>query len=267
MNEIFSLQRFGALLARYWAEKKIITLLLWLVTLVLMGWFFDDAHNSWLRSGHSPWQLEKPVFIVGLLFFMLLQVAVSFTELMKRKTTANFMMIPASRMEKFLFVGVNHIAVPMLFYCVAALALDWLIYKSMYPQSGMLLIREHSGMFDFSRRWGEMSMVVFSVLYVFIGCFTFRKNHLLYSVLTLALVFYVGLSMMESYLIKNYISKDLYNAGAFGDVGYLHNNFGSQVDGGILRDFQPGAFAVTGLYFAGMIYVAYLKFREMQAKV
>lgn len=266
-SNTFNWGRLWALFVRYWTEKKIANLLLWLVTVALMAWFFEDAHNSWIRNGRGPGQIEMPVFIAGLLFFMLLQMALSFTELTKRKTTAGFLMIPASRMEKFLFVVVNHLAVPVLFYYVAALALDWLIYTFIYPQSGLLLIREHSGMFDLVRRWGEISMVVFSVLFVFIGYFTFRKNQLLYSVLTLALFFYVGLSSLENYMIKEYISTDLYGAGAFCKVHYLHNNYCEQLDGGIARDFQPGSFVVVGLYFIAMIFVSFLKFREVQAKV
>jgi len=265
MKESFDIKRFGALFVRHWAEKKIANLLLGLVTLALMGWFFEVVQVDFKKSGFEPANIHLPVFIVGFPAFMFVQMAVSFVELTKRKSAANFLMIPSSRIEKYLFLLVNHLILPVLFYCISVLMMDWLIAwllqaRAFFQSTGSGLLSYRHDMFHFIA-------VSFSVLYVFVGCFAFLKNHLIYSVLSLVLVFYIGLPLLDGYLVKAYISQDLYGASLLEGVTYGHNKYYEHLDGGILNDFYPASYIVVALFYCTMVYVAYLKFREKQVRV
>ncbi len=266
-SNTFNWGRVWALFVRYWAEKKIANLLLWLVTGALMTWFFDNVHFTAIKNGYGPGRIEEPVFLIGFPAFMLVQMAIAFTEMTNRKTVANFLMIPSTRREKFLFLLVNHLILPTLFYCISAFLLDWVVFKFFYLGSEMLLIKEHFGVFDIRYNLFHFVTAMFSVLFVFGGYFALRKNQLLYSLLMLVLVFYIALSMLDDYLVRNMISKDLFSSRVLDGVDYSHNKFLAQLDNGILYDFQPYSFIAIGLYFGGMAYVAFLKFREKQVKV
>lgn len=267
MNDKFNIQRFGALFARYWAEKKMANILLGLVTLALLGWFFEYIQQDSKKTGFEPTNMHQPVFIVGFSVFMLVQMAFSFVELTKRKTSANFLMIPSSLIEKYLFLLVNHLILPILFYCISVLVMDWLIAWIFNPVSGAFFLRTDSGLFN--HRYDRYLFVVvsFSVLYVFVGYFSFLRNHLIYSVLTLVLVFYIGLTLLDGYIVKEFISQDLISSSVLDGVTYGHNKYYTLLDGGLLRDFQPESYIVVGLFFCAMIYVSYLKFIEKQTKV
>ena len=248
MKESFDIKRFGALFARYWAEQKVVYLLCLAIVVLLMGWLVTNWY-----------------YVFGVFFplCIILQLSVIFKDWANGKKTELFMMIPATKVEKFTFLLVMGVIVPGLFLIGAAYIIEQ-ITLLLHPSVTWRLKFADEGPIYLKYRIIAMIFVCFSV---FLGCFVFRKQALFYSVVISILTFNLGVNVLDEWLGHLLVNKNWDSWAAFGGFQIDFSGYKMNIDNGLIFDFPYVSFPLIGLFFIGMMYAAYLKFGDKQLKV
>ncbi|WP_243350192.1 hypothetical protein [Parabacteroides sp. FAFU027] len=258
MNEIFSLQRFGALFVRYWVERKVAFLLYVLLAFVLLLWAFMSGHKE-LRI-HQYENVTRFSVIIGYMAFMILMLSLVFKEFVDYKRGVWFMLIPASRNEKFAFLCVMGLMVPTVIYFGMLYFVDSFTFHQFYPESGYLLFVE-------SCKVDKQAIltVIFYLFVIFLSYFMFKKHQLLYSMLVNILVFTYGFVLLDQFVAHQILHPQFWGTTPFGEIKV--NAFSSLVDEGLIFGYPLYSIPVVVFFFVGMVYAANLKFREKQLTV
>lgn len=245
-NESFDIKRFGALFVRYWAENKVVYLLTMVIVLLLMGW------------GAADWYYVIGVFLPLSIIF---QLSIVFKDWTNAKKTELFMLVPAAKSEKFALLLLMGVILPGLFLIGTAYIVE---HVRLFLHSGIWNI----DFTDMGPNYMEYRTiaVTFVCLSIFLGCFIFRRQALLYSAVISILTFNLGVNVLDKWLGHLLVHKKWDSWAAFSGFQMRFSDYKMIIDNGLLFDFPYISFPLLGLFFIGMIYAAYLKFSEKQLK-
>ena len=248
MKESFDIKRFGALLVRYWAEQKVVYFLCLAIVVLLMGWLVTNWY-----------------YVFGVFFplCVILQLSVIFKDWANGKKTELFMMIPATKIEKFTLLLVMGVILPGLFLIGAAYIIEQITLLLHSSVTWSLTFADEGSIYLKYR----IIAVLFVCFSVFLGCFIFRKQALLYSVVISILTFNLGINVLDEWLGHFLVDKNWNSWAAFGGFQMDFSDYKMNIDNGLLFDFPYVSFPLIGLFFVGMMYAAYLKFGDKQLKV
>ncbi len=276
MNETFDINRFGGIIARYWAEKKKQQLIYWLVAvLFLVGisyWYHSVEYANklivaeQLKQGknqtdmminRSMSALNLFALIIGAVVFSLMQISLTFDEMTGKRKGRFFMQIPALKVEKFLFLLLSALVVPFLFFWSVAWLFDFVM--------GNWVFDSESTMLSVVKSMDAVTYLQYamSTVFVFTGYLIFKRNHMLFSLFSVVAVFLIGLNLLNNFLLDALCDHN--HSG-----GYLR---GSDIRGykqfqhicdGLIAEFPQIAIPVMFIFVAGMICFAYLRFEEKQ---
>jgi len=231
MNESFDIKRFNALFLRYWTEQKkvllLTSLLFALATLAFLMFRQSGLSNIFERSF---WD-----FLAAVVFFlfMLFQLNLVFLELINKKKSAQFLLIPASNLEKFSFLFVFGLLIPVTLYFVTVLLFKYKILVFNASQSPDYF-------WDMSNIWFAVRtiyFVPFIYLLWFSGFLIFKKFHVLFTSISFAIFMFI-LMFVENLITKIY-TNDAY---LFSAAPYYHVNVSVyashlQIDNGLMVDY------------------------------
>lgn len=246
MNDTFSIHRFRALFVRFWAEHKVVYLLSMIIALLLMGWIA----TSWY-------------YVIGVFFplCIILQLSIVFKDWTNAKKTELFMMIPVAKSEKFLLLLVVGVILPALVLIGAAYIVEH-VKLFLHPDDWYQYLEDMNPHYMTYR----IIAVLFVCLSIFLGCFIFRRQALLYSAVISILTFNHGVNVLDGWLGHLLVNKNWDSWAAFGHFQMKLSDYKLIIDNGLLFDFPYVSFPLIGLFFIGMMYAAYLKFGEKQLK-
>lgn len=100
MNNQFNFNRFLLLIKRQWNENKKL-FLMGMAVLLGLGIIFYGTTTSW-RMANLNYDIQMVTVIVGLFFAGAIFTNFIFKDFSEKNTTGNFLMIPASLLEKLL---------------------------------------------------------------------------------------------------------------------------------------------------------------------
>lgn len=272
-NESFSFKRLWALIIRYWAERKLVNGLYWLLTVILLMWLLANMFSVYSVL-YKETKFSIPIRLDELLsyylLFLFVQYLLVFQEYVNRKRAAFLTVVPALQSEKFGSLFVNALVFPTLFYWLTVFtiwALFTKLYTMLYAIDPKVMLRFVPDLYSNGAMYNYI-LFLFLALMVFLGHFIFRKNQLIYAVLVFVIGVSFVVSVVNSIMIEQYIATGRYNSNSFGNM-YLYDDKNSfiAIDNGILIDFTPYSILLVGLFFVGMLYTAYLKMKERQVKV
>lgn len=261
--ESFSFSRLWALIIRYWAERKLVNGLYWLLVVAALVWLFVSKFSN-------PEFSTKPLnigvdFLMYYLLFMFIQYLLVFQEFTHQKRATFLAVLPATQREKFVSLLANAIVLPTLFYGLTVLVASVLVSK-IYPLNPARMSIFINGLYNDDVKY-VLLVALYASLAVFLGHFIFRKNSLLYSVLKMVMAVTYSLLVINIKLIERYIAA--MSSSPFGDASLQieTNHMHLTIDNGLILDFAPYSIPLVGLFFGGMLYTAYLKMKERQVKV
>jgi len=263
-SNIFSFQRFCALLVRYWVERKGQLFLLWALTFLIGFAYLYYQQKLNMKFGYSFVNVFSPVFFLGLPTFMFLHLTIAFGEL-KEKHSLVFMTLPASKMERFIFLFCTGLLFPLLVYMITLWVVDWGLYYYFKEYTSLIVFNSMNLKIDAYVRQYSLLVIGFGALVIFLHYFILKKNQLLLSLSGLGL----------GYVIVNYLNHELLErllgTVAFGGecFGALELNYEPDLlkDRGLILDYPQYSIPLLVLFASGLIYAAYLKFGERQVKL
>jgi len=249
MEQNFSTQRFQSLFLRYWAEDKIVLLFLIILSIPLV--YFYETSNGRIQLAGG--------FITGALsVFIIAFLVLAFKSVDTKKRSAYFLLLPASRIEKFVFLLLVGFILPYL-----------LLLLELFVIKGILYFLP----LDLVRRSEEVSTVenFYSIQTFFNTGFVFtliimirflNKNH------TILRSFFV---MIGGTLIISFIDRlivqlwfgNYFNSSPFGKMEF---GIGDKalIGNGLYVDFLPYSMVLLACFWFAMLYLAFSKFNEME---
>ena len=249
MKEKLNISRILSLLYCYWTENK--TVLLLLITLSLPTVYFTEIGNGRIQIGSG-------FFTGALSVILMLFLVVAFRCVDKKERTAYFFMLPASQLEKFLFIILAGIFLPYL-----------LILIDLFLVKGFM----HFVPLEFGRSSGDISKVTdfnsiktflstSSVLMLLVTIRYISKNTTIIRSLFVLIGGALILSLIDSLIVKfwfgNYIDSTPFGKMKFeiGDKALISN--------GLYVDFLPYSMVLLACLWVAILYLAFSKFRVME---
>ncbi len=267
MKESFDIHRLGLLFARFWAEMRNTMRLMAGVSILALAGACYQSHSFYAMTqlhennsvSYSSTQSPFPFFAIYLLATLLL------TQVLAVITAKNqqhlFFQIPASKMEKFIFLLLAAVVLPV----VALTGIAWLIDNMMEI---WIFAHTHTIFDSFKEIDGD---VIFAVLLfyfiVFAGYFVWKKNNLAIS-LTLFVVVIIASKQLNEFVLTNQL-EEFVNTNTFGKTKFfIHFPFIQEpFCNGIIADFPLAATVTIALFFTLMVCYAGLRFYEKELKV
>ena len=175
--------------------------------------FNIDFENYFFRSYYAP------LFIFFIIFGTILSAGTSFPALRSSNNSINYLLLPASTLEKFLV----QFFIRILAFVLLFIPIYWLIFKFSYNFYGLFgtvleSVKSYSLLSPFQ---GEIEgidfyliivSVIISSLFAFVGATYFKKYALFKSIFTFALtaVFLFLLMVLLSHLFFDHTTKEFF---------------------------------------------------------
>jgi len=249
MNITFSIQRFYALFLRYWAEYKITLLLLMMLSVSIV--YFYETGNGRIKLGSG--------FINGgLSVFMIIFLYYAFRCVDNKKRLAYFLLLPSTGLEKFLFLIVAGFLLPYLLIITELYIVKTVLHFGPYNLS---LPLENVGNVTYFNSLPTFLSTSFSYSVIITFRFLQKQSGIFRSFYVLV----AGVLILT--IVNNFIVLKLFGP-SFKSIpfGSLKFEIGDKalVDAGLYTDFLPYSAVLFGCFWAAMVYVAFMKFREME---
>lgn len=258
MNQSFDIHRFGGLFARYWAEWKLVLMLYPTIFVLALFAVFVSHLNP---ENDFPVRGLWAFIIIGFAIFVAWQMQLVFYELHNRKQCSLFMTLPASTMEKYLFLVLIGFLLPASAYIGMTYLIEQLSVWIMGAESPEYLWSDIS----WSLFVRDFPAMLFICLIWFTGFLVFRKSHLLFSTLSFGVFMFV-LIKLEAYLTAAYTGLYLYTSSPFyGSTLSLYSTY-FLFDKGLLLDYSMYGIPFVLLFAIGAFVANYYRFKEKQIK-
>lgn len=249
MEESFNIKRFNALFLRYWAEQKTVLMLLIALSVPIV-YFYE--------TGNGRIQIAGGFFTGALSVFMILFLVVAFRSVDKKERLGYFLLLPASGLEKFLFLLLSGVFIPYLMFLSELYFIKGIL--QLVPFDRLRRVEEVANMSDFNS-----FKAFFATSFVFFVIITIRllqKGGTILRSIFMLLGGVLLLSIVNDLVVMKYIG-DLVKADPFGKMFFTTNDK-LEIDGGLYADFLPYSAVLFGCFLVGLFYLAFLKFRELE---
>ena len=249
MGEKFNIQRFYALFLRYWAENKIALQLLFLLSLPIVYLNVIGNGQIYIDSGSING---------GLSMFMIVFLYYAFRGVDKKERLAYFLKLPASRTEKFLFLIVAGILLPYILilselYIVKAL-LRFVPIFTVPPAKNVSNVTDFNSLTTFL-----ITSFNFSVIITF--RFLQKQGRIFRSFYVLVAGVLI-LTIVNDFIVLKLFGNNI-KSDPFGNMKFEYGDK-ALIDSGLYADFWPYSAVLFGCFWVAMLYLAFLKFREME---
>jgi len=259
MSESFSYHRFGGLITRYWAERKLVLMLnATVLVLAMFAIFFYHLNPENDFPVRALWPF---VAVIGFAIFIAWQMQSVFYELNNNKQCSLFVMLPASKMEKYLFLILMGFVLPATVYVGMTYLIEQLSVWIMGVESPEYLWSD----INWRLFLRDFPAMLFVCLVWFTGFLVFRKSHLLFSTISIGVFMFV-LSKVEAYLTASF--SDLYvhtSVPFYGLTLKLYTTY-FDFDQGLLVDYYSYSTIFVVLFTIAVFAANYYKFKEKQIK-
>ncbi len=214
MNKLFSFHRFNTLVRKHLIEESkthLISLVAFVGGLFLLFYILHLLHLSWDQTGFHQ---QTKMFLMHLVILGggILYIGTSFSAFRSREDTLSYLLIPATRFEKFIFEYLFRMVLftamaPIIYWLVAnaelafASALHQQItyqYQSFSDLLKAIIIVDydpyHNAHWE-AQLWGLFAIwIVFNV--ALIGSITFRKLPVLKTLFAVGLFFLINAALI-----------------------------------------------------------------------
>jgi hypothetical protein len=246
MNITFSIHRFYALFLRYWAENKTALLLVFLLSLPIV--YLNVIGNGRIHIGRGSINGGLSVYMIVFLYF-------AFRCVDNKERLAYFLLLPASRLEKFLFLLFAGVLLPYLLILseiyVVKTVLDFIPFNLVRQSENVIYFNSFSTFLT--------TCFIFSVIITV--RFLLKQVNILRSVFLLMAVAMIH-NVVNQLIVNSFFGSHITSA-PFGNMKFEYGDK-ALIDVGLYTDFLPYSAVLFGCFWAAMLYVAFMKFREME---
>lgn len=213
MNNTFSFKRFLKLFMRHTVanyKPYLMSLLIMVAILFLFLGYASTTRNSFFSIE------QYSVFMVLLFTLGAIFTSGIFSELSSPGKSISFLMLPGSRLEKWLVGWLYSFVVFLVVYIAAFYFTDIIVLNisntfSKHPQKLMNLFNPELHF------WRDLMMFTLIHSLSLFGALFFNRYHFL-KIASLFVVFYVGLIFLNAFFLNVFISKDVAVGGLFSDI-------------------------------------------------
>lgn len=258
MNQYFDVKRFGGLITRYWVERKLELMLYTTIFVLAMFALFVSHLNP---ENDFPVRTLWSFAMIGFAIFVAWQMHLVFYELNNNKQGSLFVMLPASTIEKYLFLILMGFVLPAAVYVGMTYLIEQLSVWIMGVESPEYLWSD----INWRLFLRDFPAMLFVCLVWFTGFLVFRKSHLLFSTISIGVFMFV-LSKVEAYLTASF--SDLYvhtSVPFYGLTLKLYTTY-FDFDQGLLVDYYSYSTIFVVLFTIAVFAANYYKFKEKQIK-
>jgi|GEM_PF-3366522 len=253
MKESFNIHRFVALFARYWAEYKTALLLISLISVPAV--FYHEIVGGVIRLGSGSFSGFLSILIMVYLFF-------AFRSVDKQERLGYFLLLPASAIEKFLFLMLAGTLLPYLFLVGEIYVAKGIVFLFQIDVAEAANDSVKTKNFDSlpAFLWSGFTMSVIIAIF-----FSFRKLGLMRSMVWFFVIYSIGLKFLDQYIVSKWFGERINS----NPMGEMKSNFSFSrgkelIDGGLYADFWPVSLVLLGCFWLAMLYMMLLKLREME---
>ena len=231
MNQTFSFQRFSLLVTKHWAEnrKRYLLSIVAFISLIFVWFLFimltDDTHP--LAKGLQEVTFFFTLFLVGPLFAIQY-----FNELSSKTKGTNFLMVPASVLEKLLCSVLYTVVLFLVVFIVAFYVVDFLAvltanvfhpsYNGMQSNESKVLQASVTNVFNIRSGGSNPQNISFQILLIFwavqsaalLGSIYFPKYSYIKTAISLALLFLL-VAFLEVKVLMSFMPDGNYHGTGF----------------------------------------------------
>ena len=216
-NQIFEWRRFGLLIRKHWTDNRLVHLVspLLIAALILLLWQITVSSKVLVRSNHTN------IFLTSFLLLGGAYASITYNALRPRLAGMQYLMLPASTLEKFLVAWVYVYVFFTLTFLLVFYGIDWVMI-AIIKASPSLSKQSDLSVFSLSEllepKYRTILVNTLSIQAIaFLGSVYFERNAL---VKTFALVagVMIGTSLLNQ-LLSHFFFEEL-----VGHVNYTSSN-------------------------------------------